>query len=80
MPEENLSRAIDDIYTGKHEQVSPEVIRIVGTLLLRAGEGQSPQQIAKELGIDAQQVRELVIRARAWDLSEPVRYRYINSE
>lgn len=80
MAEENLSQAVDNIYTGKHEQVSPEVIRIVGTLLRRADEGQSPQQIAKELGIDAQQVRELVIRARGWDLSEPVRYRYINSE
>lgn len=80
MLEENLSQAVDDIYAGRHQQVSPEAMKIIVPMLLRADEGQSPQQIAKELNIEPQQVRELVIRARAWDLSEPVRYRYINSE
>lgn len=60
---------IDSIYQGQHQQVSPEAMRLIGTALLRAEQGQTPDQISNELNIEPNQVRELVIRCRGWELS-----------
>lgn len=60
---------IDNIYQGQHQQVSPEAMRLIGTALLRAEQGQTPDQISNELNIEPNQVRELVIRCRGWEFT-----------
>ena len=65
----DLNQAVDDLYGGRHQEVLPEVIQLIGTALRRAEQGQTPDQISTEVGIEPERVRELVIRCRGWELS-----------
>ena len=67
--EVDLNRSVDGLYRGQHQQVSPEAMKLIGTALLRAEQGQIPDQISTEVGIEPERVRELVIRCRGWEFS-----------
>ena len=67
--EVDLKRAIDDLYGGRHQEVSPEAMKLIGTALLRAEQGQTPEQIGNELNIEPNQIREMVVRCRGWEFS-----------
>jgi predicted ArsR family transcriptional regulator len=64
----DLNQAVDDIYKG--QPVSPEAMQTIGKALLLSQQGQSHQQIAKELELSPYQVRQLVVRARGWELTQ----------
>jgi orotate phosphoribosyltransferase-like protein len=57
-------------------------MQTIGRALLLSHQGQSHQQIAKELELSLDQVRQLVVRAKGWELtrqSEPSGYeRYLD--
>jgi DNA-binding CsgD family transcriptional regulator len=44
-------------------------MKTIGTAMLRERQGKTPQQISAELGLSPEQVKGLVIRAKAWELS-----------
>ncbi len=72
---DHLNQAIDDLYQGR--AISPAAQQTIGKALLLSHQGQSHQQIAKELELSPDQVRELVVRAKGWELtrqSEPGGY------
>ncbi len=77
---DHLNQAIDDLYQGR--AISPEAMQTIGRALLLSHQGQSHQQIAKELELSLDQVRQLVVRAKGWELtrqSEPSGYeRYLD--
>ena len=66
----DLNKAVDDLYGGRHQEVLPEVMQLIGTALRRAEQGQSPGQISTEVGIEPHRVRELVIRCRGWEFTQ----------
>ncbi len=66
---DNLNQYIDAIYEGKHEQVPAAQMQIIGRALQLEKQGQTASQIAKELNLEPSQVKEIVVRARGWELS-----------
>ncbi len=66
---DNLNEFVDQIYQGEHEQVPVEQMQIIGRALLLERQGQTPSQIAKEIGLNPQEVTQLVIRCKGWELS-----------
>ncbi len=66
--ENGLIQAIDDLYQGR--AISPAAQQTIGKALLLSQQGQTIQQIAKELELSAAQVRQLVVRAKGWELTQ----------
>jgi hypothetical protein len=64
----DLNQAIDDLYQG--ENISSEMMKTIGTALLRERQGRTPEQIGAELNLSPKQVEELVIRARGWEIEQ----------
>ena len=66
----DLSESLDFLYQGADEKVAPEVMKTIVDVLRRAELGASFKQIATEIGISPEHVRDLVIRNRGWEASD----------
>jgi orotate phosphoribosyltransferase-like protein len=66
---DNLNEFIDLIYQGEPVHVPVEQMQLIGRALLLERQGQTPSQIAKEIGLNPQEVTHLVIRCKGWELS-----------
>ncbi len=64
----DLSQAIDNLYQG--QTISSEMMKTIGTALLRERQGRTPEQIGAELNLSPKQAEELVIRARGWEIEQ----------
>jgi hypothetical protein len=64
----DLSQAIDNLYQG--QTISSEMMKTIGTALLRERQGRTPEQIGAELNLTPAAVKELVIRARGWEIEQ----------
>jgi hypothetical protein len=70
---DNLNQYIDLIYENKHEQIPAAQMQIIGRALLLERQGQTATQIAKEIGLNPQEVKELVIRCKGWEVGEELK-------
>lgn len=65
----NLAQAIDKIYNAQHSEIELHLFQTIGQTLLYARQGQTPEQVSKQVGITPEQVKEVVIRVKGWELS-----------
>ncbi len=63
-----LNQAIDDLYQG--QTISDQMMKTIGTALLRERQGRTPEQIGAELNLTPAAVKELVIRCKGWDIEQ----------
>ena len=63
----DLNEAIDSFY--KNEEVNPEAMQVLIPALRQLERGNNLQIIAEDLGVKVQQIRELEVRRRGWELS-----------
>ncbi|HEY9783026.1 MAG TPA: hypothetical protein V6D09_23160 [Leptolyngbyaceae cyanobacterium] len=64
---DNLNEFVDLIYEGKHQEVPATQMQIIGRALLLERLGQTATQIGKELNLEPNQVKEIVIRSKGWE-------------
>lgn len=64
-----VSESLDFLHKGEDGKVSPEALQVIVLILRLSERGVSFKEIAKEVNLTPEQVRDLVIRNRGWEAS-----------